>query len=148
MKKITLTLALCCLAAFLTSCGGNYRKIQTAQEQSSPYTCEGLHMRNAQWHFTDDFGQNVDVVGSCAKGMKHGTFEFYIDRQLVAKTKYIRDAEHKTTCLAQGKTRLDLNTCMTIKAENRTQASEANDNAIQNVIETPDNTEGEESAEE
>ena len=80
---------------------------------------------------------NVDVIGSCAKGMKHGTFEFYIDRQLVAKTKYIRDVENKTTCLAQGKTRLDLNTCMKIKAENKASKASEN-NAIKNVVESPD----------
>ena len=136
MKKIVLTLTLCGLAAALTSCGGNYRRMQSMEEQNAPYTCAGLHMRNAQWHFTDDYGQKVDVVGNCVKGMKHGTFEFYVDRTLIAKTKYIRDVENKTACLAKGKTRLDLSTCMKIKAEtNVSTASESN--AINNVVESP-----------
>lgn len=136
MKKFALTLLLCGIAATLSACSGNYKKMQTVEQQNAPYTCAGLHMRNAQWHFDDDYGQHVDVIGNCAKGMKHGTFEFYIEGQLIAKTKYIRDNENKTTCLAQGKSRLDLNSCMKIKAE--LSKSETNSNAIHNVIESAD----------
>ena len=118
MKKITLTLALCGLAALLSSCGGSYRKVQSMEEQMSPYTCAGLHVKHAQWHFVDDFGQQVDVMGSCAKGMKHGTFEFAVGGQLVAKTKYIKDNESYTTCLVMGKTRTNLNECMKLRAAN------------------------------
>ena len=147
MKKIALALILCGVAASLTACGGNYRRMQSIEEQNAPYTCAGLHMRNAQWHFVDDFGQRVDVIGQCNRGLKHGTFEFYVERQMIAKTKYVRDNEAKTTCLVQGKSKLDLNTCMKYNAELKLKEAAASQNAIPNVTESADNTAAQENIE-
>ena len=116
MKKISLILALGSIAAVLTACGGSYSRTQTLEQQNAPFNCAGLHVKNAQWHFVDDFGQRVDVMGSCHAGMKHGTFDFVVNGKLVAKSKFIKDSERKTTCLVMGKTRTNLINCMQILA--------------------------------
>ena len=116
MKKISLILALGSIAAVLTACGGGYSKVQTLEQQNAPFNCAGLHIKSAQWHFIDDYGQRVDAMGSCHAGMKHGNFEFIVNGQLVAKTKFSKDREAKTTCLVMGKTRTNLSNCMQILA--------------------------------
>ena len=116
MKKFPLILALGSIAAVLIACGGNYSRAQTFEQQNSPFNCVGLHLKNAQWHFVDDFGQRVDVMGSCHAGMKHGTFQFIVNGQLVAKTKFSKDSERKTTSLVMGKTRTNLINCMQLNA--------------------------------
>lgn len=116
MKKISLILILCGIAATLIACGVSYKHTQTIEEMSQPYTCAGLHMKQAQWRFLDDFGQQVNVTGSCKKGMKHGNFEFIVNGNLIAKTKYSHDVETKTTCVVMGKTRTNLNNCMQMNA--------------------------------
>lgn len=116
MKKISLILALGSIAAVLTACGGSYSRTQTLEQQNAPFNCAGLHVKNAQWHFVDDFGQRVDVMGSCHAGMKHGTFDFVVNGKLVAKSKFIKDSERKTTCLVMGKTRTNLINCMQLNA--------------------------------
>ncbi|MBR4348266.1 hypothetical protein [uncultured Fibrobacter sp.] len=121
MKKIITAITLCSLAALLCSCGGSYRTVQTPEEMTKPFSCTGLHVSNATWHFVDELGQNVDVQGHCAKGKKHGQFEFYIQGKMIAKTKFTRDVENKTTCYAMAQTRMNLNDCMKINASNNSQ---------------------------
>ena len=117
MKKIILAIALGSLAALLTSCGGSYKKVQSPEDQAQ-FTCVGLHTKRAQWHFVDELGQNVSAQGSCIKGMKHGQFEFFVNGKMVAKTKFGKDREIKTACLAMGKTKMNLNDCMKVNASN------------------------------
>ena len=118
MKKIILAIALGSLAALLTSCGGSYKKVQSPEDQSKPFNCEGLHTKRAQWNFVDELGQNVSAQGACHKGMKHGQFEFFVNGKMVAKTKFSKDREIKTACLAMGKTKMNLNDCMKVNASN------------------------------
>lgn len=125
MKKASLLIILSLCAILLTSCGG-YSKRQTPEQQAQPMSCAGLHMRGAQWHFTDDFGQVVDVVGTCKKGRKHGNFTFTVGGNLIAKSKFGKDQEKKTTCLAGGKkTRTPLEQCMQANAQNTAPQGEA-----------------------
>lgn len=118
MKKTATLLILALSAVLLTSCG-SYSKHQTPEQQAQPMSCAGLHMRGAQWHFTNDFGQTVDVVGTCKKGRKHGNFAFTVNGQVIAKTKFGKDVEKKTTCMVGGqKTRTPLEQCMQANAQN------------------------------
>lgn len=112
MKHFTL-LTLAAGALVLTACGGNFAKRQSLEQMTVPVNCAGLHLKNAEWHYTNEFDQKVDVVGTCKKGMKHGNFTFKVNGQDVAVTKYSKDQEQKTTCMASGqKTRTPHNECM------------------------------------
>lgn len=116
MKKIINLLVISGIALITASCA-SYVRVQTTENQSTAFDCTGLHLKQGSWHFTDDFGQNVLVTGSCAKGMRHGTFDFYVDNEQVARTKFIHNVENKTTCFVNGsKARLDLNNCMKLHA--------------------------------
>lgn len=113
MKKIILTATALSIAATLTACGGSFRKVQTPAEMQQPMNCTGLHMKNATWMFTDDFGQQVTVTGTCKKGQKHGNFTFKVGEKTVAVTKFVKDIENKTACTATNeKTRTPLEECM------------------------------------
>ncbi len=113
MKKIILLAMAMPLTLSLIACGGSYRKVQTAEETMLPFNCSGLHMKNAQWHFTDEFGQQIDATGACHAGRKHGQFNFYMKGTMVAKTKFVKDSEAKTTCVIAGKDeRSTLQQCM------------------------------------
>lgn len=90
---LTITFAI----TILTSCS-SYRKVQTPYEKMSTYNCSGLHMNRAEWHFTDSFGQFVDVTGKCTKGMKNGIFNFEVEGQLVARARYVKDLEQDSEC--------------------------------------------------
>jgi len=117
--KIILPL-LAAMALSLTACGGHFAKTQTTEQQNKPLDCTGLHMKKAQWHYTDANGLALDVTGTCHKGMKHGNFEFIVDGKKVATTKFIKDTEEKTTCEATGeKTRDPLEKCMAKFIENK-----------------------------
>lgn len=137
MKKLlTLSIAFG-IAATLTACGGSYRKTQTLEEQTMPMSCVGLHTKHAQWHFTDDFGQQVDVSGACHAGKKHGQFEFIVAGKKIAVTKFVKDEEIKTACSAGGeKTRLNLENCMRKNASLNAQATPAEAPAAPVVEET------------
>ena len=113
MKKIILLPILALAALSLTACGGHFAKTQTTEQQNAPLDCTGLHMKHAQWHFTDANGLALDVTGACHKGMKHGNFEFLVDGKKVAVTKFIKDKEEKTSCSATAeKTRDPLEKCL------------------------------------
>lgn len=110
--KIILPL-LAAMALSLTACGGHFAKTQTTEQQNQPLDCTGLHMKKAQWHYTDANGLALDVTGTCHKGMKHGNFEFILDGKKVATTKFVKDQEEKTSCEATGeKTRDPLEKCL------------------------------------
>lgn len=118
MKKIILTTAILSIAASLTACGGSYKKTQTIEEMQQPMNCAGLNMKRAQWSFVDDFGQQVEVTGTCKKGMKHGNFTFSVGGNKIAVSKFIKDQENKTSCFANGeKSRIDLQSCMQKNSE-------------------------------
>ena len=113
MKMIYTLPILATMALSLTACGGHFAKTQTTEQQNGPLDCTGLHMKNAQWHFTDANGLALDVNGTCHKGMKHGNFEFLVDGKKVAVTKFIKDQEEKTSCTATAeKTRDSLEKCL------------------------------------
>ena len=113
MKKTILLPILATMAISLTACGGHFAKTQTTEQQNAPLDCTGLHMKNAQWHFTDANGLALDVNGACHKGMKHGNFEFLVDGKKVAVTKFVKDKEEKTACTATAeKTRDPLEKCL------------------------------------
>lgn len=113
MKKTVAFLVLGTSVLMLTSCGGGkFQKFQTSEQMNTPFNCSGLHMRNAQWHFVDDFGQTVDAIGTCKKGMKHGNFKFSINGTVVAKTKYNKDIEIKSVCMLDPKNSVSFAFCM------------------------------------
>ena len=62
------------------------------------------------------FGQKVDVIGKCTRGMKNGNFDFYVNGIQVARTKFSRDEEIKTKCFINGVQTYNLYTCMSINA--------------------------------
>lgn len=118
MKKIILALSIAFCAIALTSCGG-FSKQQTAEQMNQPMNCAGLNMRNATWHYTNEFGQAINVTGTCKKGRKHGNFKVYANGQQIATSKFGKDIEKKTTCLVGGqKTRISLLGCMQANAQN------------------------------
>ncbi len=87
-----------------------------------PFVCDGLHMKNATWSFVDDYGFKVNVDGRCHSGRRHGQFNFYIDNQMIAKTKFIKGVENKTACKATGREeRTSLAQCMQTYAELKNQ---------------------------
>lgn len=104
-------------ATMLSSCSSAYyERVQDEASINRPYNCDGLHIRHAMWHYKDSFGQVVDTRGRCSKGMKHGTFDFYVNGIKVAATKYERDAEVNTNCYVRGLQTIDLETCMRLSA--------------------------------
>lgn len=119
MKKIILIAFALCTMLTLSACGGKFAKQQTPEQMAQPMNCAGLHMRNATWNFTDNYGQAVVAVGTCKKGMKHGNFVVSVNGTNVAKSKFSKDAEVKTTCLVGGnKIRTTLDLCMQANAQN------------------------------
>ena len=115
--KIILPL-LAAIAFFLTACGGNYARTQSDIQRNGPIDCGGLHTKQGQWHFTDENGLVLDVTGVCAKGQKHGEFDYYANGKLIAKTKYSHDEELKTACLAKGKSKIPNKQCLALAAQN------------------------------
>ncbi len=107
-------IALIGAAMVLCSCAGAvYDRYQDEDSKHRPYDCSGLHLSGASWDFTDQYGQHVHVTGKCSKGMKNGTFDFYVDGFRVARTKYARDEEVRTNCLAGvGQSYTPLSYCM------------------------------------
>lgn len=101
-------------AMLLCSCASaGYERYQDEESQHRPYNCAGYHVSHASWDFNDQYGQQVHVTGKCSKGMKHGTFDFYVDGFRVARTKYARDEEIKTACYAAGsQSTMPLSYCM------------------------------------
>ena len=116
MKKFLLVPLTCGLATLLNACSEGFDRAQTMQQMNSPYSCIGLHQKHAQWHFVDDFGQRVDATGNCVRGMKHGTFEFYVNGLLASKVKFIKDEERKSICFFGGKQTMNLISCMSLWA--------------------------------
>lgn len=102
------------LAVFiLCSCSAGYQKEQDESSMNGPVSCEELHVRTATWHFMDNQGLQYDIVGRCVKGRKHGNFDFLVNGQLVARTKYTRDAEVKTKCYVKDVKAGNLDHCLT-----------------------------------
>ena len=118
MKKTTTLFALGATALLISACASGFNKHQTVEQTMQPFNCFGLHMKNAQWHFVDDFGQSVDATGTCKKGMKHGNFQFFINNELVAKVKYSRDNEVQTYCAQTPGIPKSLAACMEYTARN------------------------------
>ena len=119
LKKLQVLSFLCFAMALLCSCGGSYyERSQDEGSKNRPYNCDGLHIKQAEWHYVDSFGQVVDTRGRCYKGMKHGNFDFFVNGIKVATTKYERDAEVYTSCFVKGLQTIDLQTCMRASASN------------------------------
>jgi hypothetical protein len=85
------------MLAWMTSCS-SYSKHQDEADKNGPVDCVDLHVRNAEWHFTDR-GVHFDVIGTCKKGMRHGNFRFFADGNEVAVVKYSKDSEVKVKCV-------------------------------------------------
>ena len=116
MKKIVFSLALSRVAMQLTSCG-NYARQQTPEQMSTPFICEGLHVKRAQWDFVDDYGLKIHVDGRCHSGQRHGQFNFFYNNRQLAKTKFVNDREVKTACKVQGREiSTNLENCMNMHA--------------------------------
>ena len=100
------------IAIALCSCA-SYKKEQDQGSINGPVNCDGYHVRTATWHFMDNQGLQYDVIGRCVRGMKHGTFDFLINGQLAARTKFVRDAEVKTYCFVKRAKVGNLDHCLT-----------------------------------
>ena len=127
---------MCAVTAIMTSCGGSYyERVQSEASVHRPYNCDGLHIKQGVWHYTDSFGQVVDTKGRCYRGMKHGNFDFYVNGIKVATTKYERDAEVNTNCYVQGLQTINLQACMAASARFNNNANNINNgyNANANV---------------
>lgn len=96
----------------LTSCASGYERYQTPDSMRGLPNCMGLHMKNAQWYYNDSYGNRINVVGRCVQGMMHGNFNYSLNGNLVAKSKFTRGQEVKTTCLVGRKHPTLLNACM------------------------------------
>jgi len=115
-----------------SSCASAYYNRQ--QDQASkfrPCDCTDLHLNHAEWHFIDQFGQKIDATGKCTKGMKNGTFDFYSNGILIARTKFSRDTEVKTKCYVKGMQTYNLYYCM---------SANANAQGLNNVNTAPNQT--------
>ena len=120
MKKTILLPILALAALSLTACGGSFANTQTTEQRSKPLDCTGLHMKNAQWHFTDANGNTIDANGACHKGMRHGNFEIFMSGKKVAVTKFIKNNESKTSCFANGtKSHTMLDQCLALAAQGK-----------------------------
>ena len=121
---------LCTAAALLSSCSSSYyERSQDEMSKNRPYNCDGLHVKQAEWHYVDSFGQVVDTRGRCYKGMKQGAFDFYVNGIKVATTKYERDAEVYTSCYVKGLQTINLQTCMGVSATNRQNSNNVNNSS-------------------
>lgn len=130
LKKIQVLTFLCVAMALLCSCGGSYyERSQSEASKNRPYNCDGLHIKMAEWHYLDSFGQVVDTRGRCYKGMKHGNFDFFVNGIKVATTKYEKDAEVYTSCFVKGMQTIDLQTCMRVSANNINNMNNVNNGA-------------------
>lgn len=89
-----------------------YSTVQTNAMMNRPPSCDDLHVHYAQWDYSDGFGNNFHTVGRCVKGMMHGEFSYMMNGTLVAKTKFIRNVESKTTCFVGKKHSSLLNYCL------------------------------------
>lgn len=103
LKKIVTTAAISALAAFTLSACGSFSKVQTEQQKHAMPFCGGLHINNATWDYTDQFGNQIHVIGDCRKGMMHGGFTYMMDGKLVAKSKFSKNSEIKTSCVVNDK---------------------------------------------
>ncbi len=123
MKKTLVLITISLVAALTISCS-SYAKHQTPEQMSTPFICTGLHMKNAQWDFVDDYGVKIHVDGRCHAGRRHGQFNFYYNNKMLAKTKFVKDKEVKTTCITpKGQMATSLEGCMNMHANARNQAS-------------------------
>jgi len=135
--KKTCGLALICATAMLFSSCGGYLRHQDYNSMNRPCDCTGYHMNHAVWHYTDRFGQTVDVVGKCTRGMKNGNFDFFVDGIQVARTKFSRDEEIKTKCLISGGQVYNLYTCMNLSAQQKASMNGGNNNANVMPVQAP-----------
>lgn len=115
-KKLCCVAMACATSLLLSSCAGSYDRYQEESDKYKPCNCDGYHMNHAEWHYVDRFGQKVDVIGKCTRGMKNGNFDFYVNGIQVARTKFSRDEEIKTKCFINGVQTYNLYTCMSINA--------------------------------
>lgn len=133
IKKACIFALIGATTILFSSCGG-YLRQQDYNSINRPCDCTGYHLKNAVWHYTDRFGQNVDVVGKCSKGMKHGNFDFFVGGMQVARTKFSRDEEIKTKCFIGNGQTYNLYTCMNLNAQqmtsNRRNYNTTNTNAM------------------
>ncbi len=117
MKQILILIIVSAFAVTLTSCGSYYMKVQDEVSRKGPVNCSGYHVKNATWNFFNNLDENIYVTGRCIKGMKHGGFDFFIEGKHVARTKFVRDNEVKTACFVNGKSKLDLNSCLALREQ-------------------------------
>lgn len=116
MKKTFILIAISLVAAVITSCS-SYAKHQTIEQMNTPFDCTGLHMKNAQWDFVDDYGLKIHADGRCHAGRRHGQFNFYHNNKMLAKTKFVKDKEVKTSCMIEGRQMAtSLESCMNMHA--------------------------------
>lgn len=100
MQKKILIIGSLAVMSMLSACAGvKYSSVQTNAQVNSMPNCSGLHMKNATWSFWDDKGFSYNVTGTCNKGMMHGTFAYYMNGEKVAKVKFVKNNEVKTSCL-------------------------------------------------
>ena len=61
-------------------------------------------------------GHSIQVIGKCKmSGVKHGQFNFYDDKTLIAKTKFVNNIEIKTDCQSNPPDRkISLRECMNL----------------------------------
>ena len=95
----------------LTGCA-SYSMVQTPTMKDRPPSCEDLHIHYAEWNYKDTFGNDYHTVGRCVKGMMHGEFSYMMNGNLIARTKYTRNAEVKTVCLVGKKHASLLSYCL------------------------------------
>lgn len=127
MKKTLILVAISLVAALFTSCS-SYNNFQTTEQMSQPFICTGLHLKNAQWNFVDDYGVKIHVDGRCHAGRRHGQFNFFEGNRMLAKTKFSKDKEIKTACiLPAGQKSTTLEECMNIHANARNKAQNKKD---------------------
>ena len=134
MKKFVI---ICAAMTLLCSCGGSYQRYQDEASRHRPCNCDGYHVNNATWEFSDNLGQQILVSGRCYKGMKHGSFDFFVDGTLVARTKFSRDNEIKTQCFIEGVHVVNLQTCMTSNAMIRNNQMPNNNTPVPPTVNIP-----------
>ena len=112
------------IAMLLCSCGG-YLTRQSPESMNSPVDCDGYHVKTATWHFMDNQGEQYNIMGRCVKGQKHGNFDFFVNGQLIARTKYTRDMEVKTKCYIKGVSAGNLDHCLSMRTLAKQQSNTA-----------------------
>lgn len=113
MKKLYTAMIASLAGVLLVAAGcASYSAFQTDAMKNRAPTCEDLHIHYAEWDYRDNFGNVYHTVGRCVRGMKHGEFSYMMNGKLIAKTKFIRNAESKTACYVGKKHASQLTFCL------------------------------------